>query len=726
MNNLGIALLCSALQVTLLGSLAAMLYLFACWRGPAAAARVAALSLGVLLVLTLAAVCPLPSWWSWEMLLDWQTPAPEPAKGLTGETLTATGETAPSPSAPPETQETVEGRGIGFSLSQLREVWNSLSRQSAEGDASDHRWLGVVTILFLIGAGFGLLRLGLGLWSVSGYRRRGRMIDDATLHDMLNALRVTVSCQQPIEVRESSDLSAPATVGWFRPLILLPADWRTWSEEERRAVLAHELAHIRRADYAAGLFARISLIVHFYHPLAYWLAGRLQFQQELAADTLAASCVGGRGPYLRALAQLLLRQDDRPPRWPARAFLSPSGTLLRRIGMLRVTDDSPRRTLSRSAAALLFVVLTGGALAISALRGSAQQPQKIIRIDVNEANTGSLIFGVGVNSNSGLTGSIVLNERNYDTVTPSADNSRRVPFDLSYLPPDAVGVTAYRPAEFFRRPGAAVLVDPINTALAELLKEFNLSGDPVLRLDTIEQIIGEVKLYHNAKAPKGHQNQLILAPNLIRMEKGFDWKERMRTAVPNAEEVHYRGKTYYKGKAKAVALGFNICYFIPDERTLVLQSETTIRRVLDGEIGGSAFTASADWRRVEDGLFAAGVDMHQAMKVIKAEERDLPPLSENIANLVFAADLHDTLTLRAFVACSDNKTAEALVEWVTTQIAGLEKKPGDKAGSISFEDRLGQNLLEHARIEQHGSEVRLRTRAAIDLAELGKLLLPAK
>src|SRR5262249_11207540 len=157
--------------------------------------------------------------------------------------------------------------------------------------------------------------------------------------------------------------------------------------------------------------------------------------------------------------------------------------------MLRVKDESPRRSLSHSAAAFLFVVLTGGAVAISALRSSAQQPVntpiqvKDIRIDVNEANTRSLIFGVGVNSNIRLTGSVVLNERNHDIGAPSADNSQRAPFDLTYMPHDVVGVAAMRPSEFFRRPGASVLVDPINKELAEELKDFGLPGDPDFRLD---------------------------------------------------------------------------------------------------------------------------------------------------------------------------------------------------------------------------------------------------
>ncbi len=728
MNSLGIALLCSALQATLLGLLAAVLYWHASRRGSILAARVAALSLGALIVLTLAALCPLPSCWSWETLLDVRTPSSTPARGITGDTLSVPTVAAPA-ATPSDARQTSEGHGIGFSLARLRDVWDDLSRHSVEGDASDPRWPAVVPVLFLIGTGLGLLRLGIGLGSVSRYRRRSRAVEDATLYEMLSELQVTMNCHRTVEIRESSDVSAPATVGWQHPLILLPADWQTWTDEERRSVLAHELAHIRHADYAAGLLARISLIVHFYHPLAYWLAGRLQFQQELAADALAASCVGGRGPYLRALARLLLRQDDRPLPWPARAFLSPSGTLLRRIGMLRVKDDFSRRPRSRSAAAFLFVVLTAGAVAISALRGPAQQPADSHN-EVKEDNTGSLIFGVGINSNTGLIGSLVLNERNYDTVAPSADNSRRASFDLSYLPPDAVGVAAMRPAEFFRRSGAAVLVDPINILFAELLKEFGLSGDPVLRLDAIEQIIGEVKLTHNAKAPKGQQNALVIAPSLIRMEKDFDWKERMRTVVPKAEEIHYRGKTYYKGKSKIPGLGIEIRYFIPDARTVVFQSETVIRRALDGQKEGSAITASADWQRVEQGLVVLAMDVRRAMQITKEQEPDLAPLFENAVKLVFAVDLNDALTMRAVASCADDKAAETLVRWakshITEGIASLDKEPGEKAASMSFGDQLERTLLKESRVEQHGSEATLHTQAAIDLAEFAKKLTPPK
>src|SRR5262245_47947113 len=99
MNKLGMALLCSAFQVTLLGSLAAVLYWRAWRRGPAAAARVAVLGLGVLVVLTLSALCPLPSWWSWAMFGSQSSATSESPPALGGNMLNVPGRATPSPSA---------------------------------------------------------------------------------------------------------------------------------------------------------------------------------------------------------------------------------------------------------------------------------------------------------------------------------------------------------------------------------------------------------------------------------------------------------------------------------------------------------------------------------------------------------------------------------------------------------------------------------------------------
>ena len=142
--------------------------------------------------------------------------------------------------------------------------------------------------------------------------------------------------RRPVALCESAELASPAVAGWRRPVVLLPATHRGWSDHHLRAALAHELAHAARGDFAWRLAASAAQALHFWHPLVHWLTQRLVLAQELAADELAAAAVGSRGRYLRSLSELAIRQDDQE-RLRAAPIMLPafSSNLMRRIAMLR-------------------------------------------------------------------------------------------------------------------------------------------------------------------------------------------------------------------------------------------------------------------------------------------------------------------------------------------------------------------------------------------------------
>ncbi len=133
-------------------------------------------------------------------------------------------------------------------------------------------------------------------------------------------------------------------------------------------VLAHELAHIRRNDYLAGVWAQFSLALQFYHPLAHRLARRLRLDQELAADAWGAALSGGNRTYLATLARLALRNEPRPVGWAARSFSPARGTFLRRIEMLRDAHDVSPAPLSRRSRAMAVGGLLLAGLALAGLR----------------------------------------------------------------------------------------------------------------------------------------------------------------------------------------------------------------------------------------------------------------------------------------------------------------------------------------------------------------------
>ncbi len=105
-------------------------------------------------------------------------------------------------------------------------------------------------------------------------------------------------------VRESESISVPMTVGQVSPTILLPIGWREWDSAKLQAVLAHEEAHIRRADWAIGLMARINCCVFWFHPVSWWLKRELALLAEYACDDLALAQMGDRRQYARALLEI--------------------------------------------------------------------------------------------------------------------------------------------------------------------------------------------------------------------------------------------------------------------------------------------------------------------------------------------------------------------------------------------------------------------------------------
>lgn len=117
-------------------------------------------------------------------------------------------------------------------------------------------------------------------------------------------------------VRISPDISAPVTVA---NVILLPADAVGWPEPTRRAVIAHEAAHVARWDFAMLLASQLNRAVFWFNPLSWWLHRQLVGLAELASDERALEVTGDRAGY----AEILLDMGRR------------SGPLLRGVAMAR-------------------------------------------------------------------------------------------------------------------------------------------------------------------------------------------------------------------------------------------------------------------------------------------------------------------------------------------------------------------------------------------------------
>jgi len=154
-------------------------------------------------------------------------------------------------------------------------------------------------------------------------------------------------------------------IGWLRPVILLPASALTGlSLPQLDAIIAHELAHVRRHDFAVNLLQSAAEILLFYHPACWWISRRVRAERELCCDDVAVSVCGDCVLYATALADLEALRVE-----PALALAATDGPLLQRVRRLLAPSPAGSRVPGLAAAlvpaALLALVMTGATLTAS-------------------------------------------------------------------------------------------------------------------------------------------------------------------------------------------------------------------------------------------------------------------------------------------------------------------------------------------------------------------------
>jgi|GEM_PF-1833751 len=181
------------------------------------------------------------------------------------------------------------------------------------------------------------LRL-LGGWArVQRLKRRFAQPVADRWHSVLAELTGRLKVRQRVRLLQSALAQVPTVIGWFRPIILLPATVLTGlTQQQVEALIAHELAHIRRYDYLVNLIQTVTETLLFYHPAVWWVSHRIRVERENCCDDLAVTACGDARTYACALTEMeQLRSST------ARlALASSGGSLVERIRRLLPTRPS--------------------------------------------------------------------------------------------------------------------------------------------------------------------------------------------------------------------------------------------------------------------------------------------------------------------------------------------------------------------------------------------------
>lgn len=192
-------------------------------------------------------------------------------------------------------------RGIESVQSRTSSIPNRFAQDpsTARIEPTNRSWLadnasGLIVALWAFGSVIVLVRRGIGHLAVSRLVRRAREADATMWSATLASLARDQRIRRRVRLSLDDALATPITVGWARPVILLPSDAEEWTDERRRIVLVHELAHIARGDYAAQLVATVAFALLWFHPLVWLAVTRLRAEAEQAADDcVIASGVAG-------------------------------------------------------------------------------------------------------------------------------------------------------------------------------------------------------------------------------------------------------------------------------------------------------------------------------------------------------------------------------------------------------------------------------------------------
>jgi len=225
----------------------------------------------------------------------------------------------------------------------------------------------------------------MSVWHFGGWlqvrrmRRLGTRPAGAVVQEMFDRVLQRLGVRRPVRLLESVRMAVPAAVGWLRPVVLLPVGAVTGlTPRQLEAILAHELAHIRRWDCLVQALAAVIETLLFYHPVVWWVCRQIRQESEQCCDDLAVGVCGDRRCYAHALAkvaELGAARSRASRRDAAFAAAATGGKLLPRIRRLLGAEMPGPLSLGRCLSGVLaLLTIIAIAIAVGVSCSSEQAP----------------------------------------------------------------------------------------------------------------------------------------------------------------------------------------------------------------------------------------------------------------------------------------------------------------------------------------------------------------
>src|SRR5687767_6538095 len=238
-------------------------------------------------------------------------------------------------------------------------------------------WSSLLSLMLLgwvCGVGILTLRLMSGWMWVRRMTSHGTAPASAVIQEIAARIARNLHIRRTVTYLQSTLVDVPTVIGWLKPVVLVPASaLSALTPQQLEAIIAHELAHIRRHDYLVNLLQTLVETLLFYHPAVWWLSRRIRIERENCCDDLAVSLCGDPVAYANALADLeALRSGPAPDHHIAMA--ATGGSLLQRVRrLLGAPSSHTGRGPAWLAGSVALLLIGGIALGADGLRNGETQ-----------------------------------------------------------------------------------------------------------------------------------------------------------------------------------------------------------------------------------------------------------------------------------------------------------------------------------------------------------------
>ena len=189
------------------------------------------------------------------------------------------------------------------------------------------------TIVWSAGCAIVLALLAAGAIRLRRIVSRADILDDARWQQCADDVRTVLGIRARVPLLLTNSEEILATSGILRPRVLLPRTARVWSDDRMRVVLYHELAHVRRRDWAVQVAAEIVRAVCWFNPLAWIACTRLRRESEHSCDDVVVAAGNPPADYAAHLLEIA-RSCRRPAPLGAAMTMARPSTLHRRIAVM--------------------------------------------------------------------------------------------------------------------------------------------------------------------------------------------------------------------------------------------------------------------------------------------------------------------------------------------------------------------------------------------------------